>query len=68
MDWKKTSIVVTLNNSKYPKGHKGKSFNNIVPEPTKEQIDLFVEALLMLSDGSTVTGTEIIRHNTLIAE
>lgn len=68
MSWKKTSIVVNVANDKYPKGKKKRNFNNIVENPTKEQMDLFVEGLLLLSDGDTHINTEVIKHDVQGAE
>ncbi|AUI72508.1 hypothetical protein [Companilactobacillus alimentarius] len=63
--WKKTSIIVTMANDNYPNGKRAKTFNNIVEKPTEEQIALFTQGLLMLSDGDLLYGTEVIKHNTL---
>lgn len=63
MSWKKTSIIVKLGNENYPKGYVTKTFNNIVENPTKEQIDTFIEGLLLLTDGDSLMHTEIIRHD-----
>jgi len=67
MSWKKTSIIVTMGNDNYPKGYKKTTFNNITPNPTKEQLDLFVQGLKLLS-GDTHLGTEVIKHDQLGAE
>lgn len=66
--WKKTAIVVTMANEKYPKGKRAINFNNIVENPTQEQIDLFTQGLVLLSDGDELYGTEVIKHNTMDTE
>lgn len=68
MSWKKTSVVITMGNDKYPKGMKATTFNNIVEDPTKEQISLFAQGLQLLSDGDVFLGSEIIKHDELGAE
>lgn len=68
MSWNKTSITVTLANDKYPKNRRRAIFNNIVQDPTAEQINLFVSGLLLLSDGDTHLGTEVTKHDELTAE
>ncbi|WP_334332080.1 MULTISPECIES: DUF1659 domain-containing protein [unclassified Companilactobacillus] len=65
MNWKKTSIIVTLNNENYARGKKARTFNNIVENPTEEQIKLFTDALLLLSNGDTLGDTEVVKHDTL---
>lgn len=55
-------------NEKYPKGKRAINFNNIVENPTQEQIDLFTQGLVLLSDGDELYGTEVIKHNTMDAE
>lgn len=62
MSWKRTSINVTMANDKYIGGKKVKPFNNVIQEPTKEQIALFSEALTILSDGDTFVNAEIVKH------
>jgi len=68
MNWKKTSIIVTMGNDNYPKKKKATTFNNIVSDPTEEQIEQFVDALLLLSDGDTYLGSQIIKHDELGAK
>ncbi|KRK64876.1 hypothetical protein FC72_GL001931 [Companilactobacillus tucceti DSM 20183] len=68
MDWEKTSINLTMTNDKYAKGKMVRSFNNIVANPTKEQIDLLVEGLIMLSDGDAFLKAEIIKHDAMVTE
>lgn len=65
MDWSKTSIAVKMGNANYPKGVKTTIYNNIIQDPTKEQINMFVEGLLLLSDGDSHLGTQVIKHNEL---
>lgn len=65
MNWKKTSIIVTLNNENYANGKKARTFNNIVENPTEDQIKLFTDGLLLLSSGDTLGDTEVVKHNTL---
>lgn len=69
MSWKKTSITITMSNPNYPnKGLKTTIYNNIVPDPTKEQIQEFGQALELLSDDDTFVGSEIIKHDELGAK
>ncbi len=68
MSWSKTSIIVTTSNPKYPKGKLTKTYNNIVENPTEEQIKLFTQGLLMLSDGDTLFRTELVKHDTELAK
>lgn len=68
MSWKKTSITVVMGNDKYPKGTRTATFNNIVPDPTEEQIKSFAEGLQLLSDGDTYLGSEVIKYDQLSAE
>lgn len=68
MSWKKTAVTITMGNEKYPKGLKTTIYNNIVPDPTKEQIQQFGEALELLSDGDTFMGSEIIKYDQLGAK
>jgi hypothetical protein len=65
MDWSRTSIAVKMGNANYPKGVKTIIYNNIVKDPTKEQIDMFVEGLLLLSDGDSHLGTQVIKRDEL---
>lgn len=65
MDWSKTSIAVKMGNANYPKGIKTTTYNNIVKDPTKEQIDLFIEGLLLLSDGDSHLDTQVIKRDEL---
>ncbi|ALB29615.1 hypothetical protein [Companilactobacillus heilongjiangensis] len=62
MSWKKTAITITMGNDKYPKGIKVIRFNNIVEEPTKEQLQQFAEGLVLLSDGDSYLGSEIVKY------
>lgn len=66
--WKKTAVIVTMANEKYPKGKRTINFNNIVETPTKEQIDLLAQGLILLTDGDLLYGTEVVKHNTMDAE
>jgi len=68
MSWKKTAINITMGNADYPQGVKVTRFNNIVEEPTKEQIEQFAEGLVMLSNGDTYLGSEIIKYTQQSAE
>jgi len=68
MDWEKTSINLTMTNDKYAKGKMVRNFNNIVANPTKEQIDLLVVGLIMLSDGDAFLKAEIIKHDEMITQ
>lgn len=69
MEWKRTSIIVTMGNDMYPdNGIKRFTFNNIVADPTKEQVKQFVSGLLLLSDGDSYLGSEIVKHNIQSAE
>ena len=68
MSWKKTSIKITMGNKVYPNGVKTTTYNNIVPDPTKEQIKQFAQGLLLLSDGDTFLGSEVIKYDELGAE
>ncbi|WP_334329657.1 hypothetical protein [Companilactobacillus sp. HBUAS59699] len=68
MSWKRTSINVTMANDKYIGGKKVKPFNNVVQEPTKEQIALFSDALAMLSDGDTFVKAEIVKHTDIATD
>ncbi|KRO00320.1 hypothetical protein [Companilactobacillus kimchiensis] len=63
MNWKKTSIIVTMGNDKYPKKVKATTYNNIVQDPTEEQIKAFVDGLLLLSDGDVYYSTQVIKHD-----
>lgn len=65
MNWKKTSIIVTLNNENYANSKKARTFNNIVENPTEDQIKLFTDGLLLLSNGDTLGDTEVVKHDTL---
>jgi len=68
MSWKKTSIIVTMGNDNYPKKRKTFTYNNIVQDPTKEQVKQFVDGLLLLADGDTYLGSQVIKHDELGAE
>lgn len=68
MSWKRTSIAITMANPKYPKGVKVFNFNNVIPDPTREQLDMFAEGLVLLSNGDVYGGVEIIKHDELDAE
>ncbi|WP_125589914.1 hypothetical protein [Companilactobacillus jidongensis] len=68
MSWKRTSINVTMANAKYVGGKKTKPFGNVIQEPSKEQINLFSEALTMLSDGDTFSNAEIVKHTDIVSE
>ncbi|MFH5810742.1 hypothetical protein [Companilactobacillus sp. FL22-1] len=62
MSWKKTAINITMGNDKYPKGIRVFRFNNIVEEPTTDQIETFAQGLVLLSDGDTYLGSEIVKY------
>jgi hypothetical protein len=62
MSWKKTAVNITMGNERYPKGIKVIRFNNIVEDPTKEQIQMFAEGLVLLSDGDSYLGSEIVKY------
>lgn len=49
MDWEKTSIKLTLTDKNNSKKNLVKTFNNIVEKPEKDQVDLLVEAVELLS-------------------
>ncbi|MQS76932.1 hypothetical protein [Companilactobacillus halodurans] len=68
MSWKKTSIIITMGNDKYNKGKKSTTYNNIIENPTQEQIKMFSDGLLLLSDGDVFLGSEVIKHDELGAE
>ncbi|MFD1472228.1 hypothetical protein [Companilactobacillus mishanensis] len=69
MDWEKTSIRVTMANDKnYEKGYIVRTFNNIVPNPTQEQINLLGEALELISKGDKFQKAEVVLHNKYITQ
>ncbi|WP_125567028.1 hypothetical protein [Companilactobacillus insicii] len=68
MSWKRTSLNVTMANDKYVGGKKIKPFNNVVKEPTKEQINLFSEALTILSDGDAFVKAEVVQHTDVVTD
>ncbi|AKP67253.1 hypothetical protein [Companilactobacillus ginsenosidimutans] len=69
MDWEKTSLKVEFINEKnYKNGKMTRTFNNIVPNPTSEQIELFIEGILLLTKGDTLGNTEILTHNKYISK
>lgn len=59
MDWEKTTIKLRFNNGKYKNGFIVRTFNNITQEPTEEQLQTFIDALLLLSDGDTFSAATI---------
>lgn len=65
MNWNKTSINMTMANENYKDGKAVRGFQNIIKEPTKEQIKTFSEALVSLSDGDTFLKAEIVQHTDL---
>lgn len=69
MDWLKTSIKLTLKNeNKYAKKIIGRNFTNIIADPKPEQIQLFAEAIEMLSDGDEFLDAEVHTNNRYVNE
>ncbi|WP_025025141.1 hypothetical protein [Companilactobacillus nodensis] len=68
MSWKRTSINVTMANDKYVGGKKTKPFGNVIQEPSKDQINLFSEALTMLSDGDSFIKAEVVKHTDVVSD
>ncbi|WP_129045462.1 hypothetical protein [Companilactobacillus metriopterae] len=62
MSWEKTLINLTLKNDAYSGGTAVKRFNNIIQEPSKEQIQLLSDAIVMLSDGDQLLSSQIVKH------
>lgn len=61
MDWEKTSIRLKfINANKYTNGHIVRTFNNIVADPTPEQLKTFAQAIELLSDGDTFSSGEVL--------
>lgn len=60
MNWEKTTIKLRFNNEKYKKGYIIRTFNNIIEEPTEEQLQTFIDGLLLLSDGDTFSTATIL--------
>lgn len=68
MSWKRTSIKMIMGNQNYPGGIKVFTYNNIIENPTREQIKLFSEGLQLLSNGDAFLGSEVVKHDELSAE
>ena len=68
MSWKKTAIKIIMANQDYPDGIKIFTYNNIVENPTREQIKMLAEGLQLLSNGDAYLGSEVIKHDELSAD
>jgi len=62
MSWNKTSINMTMANENYKDGKAIRGFQNVIKEPTTEQINKLSEVLVMLSNGDTFLKAEVVQH------
>ncbi|APX71911.1 hypothetical protein M5C72_01865 [Companilactobacillus allii] len=62
MNWNKTTINMTMANENYTDGKAVRGFQNIVKEPTPEQLKTFAGVLETLSNGDIFLKAEVVQH------